>query len=37
FSEIRSDGFKTLAENQKVSFETKQGPKGLQASNITPL
>ncbi|KVD47971.1 cold-shock protein [Burkholderia sp. HI2761] len=37
FSEIRSDGFKTLAEGQKVSFETKNGPKGLQASNITPL
>ena len=37
FSEIRSDGFKTLAENQKVSFETKQGPKGLQAANITPI
>ncbi|MEX3894173.1 cold-shock protein [Paraburkholderia sp. JPY432] len=37
FSEIRADGFKTLAENQKVSFETKQGPKGPQAANIKPL
>jgi CspA family cold shock protein len=37
FSEISGNGFKTLAENQKVSFETKQGPKGLQAANITPL
>ncbi|SAK73935.1 cold-shock DNA-binding domain-containing protein [Caballeronia arvi] len=37
FSEIRADGFKTLAENQKVSFETKRGPKGLQAANIKPL
>jgi cold shock protein len=37
FSEISGDGFKTLAENQKVSFETKQGPKGLQAANIKPL
>jgi len=37
FSEIKTDGFKTLAENQKVSFETKQGPKGLQAANIKPL
>jgi CspA family cold shock protein len=36
FSEIRGDGFKTLAENQKVTYETKRGPKGLQASNITP-
>jgi hypothetical protein len=25
-----------LQENQKVSFEAKQGPKGLQASNIQP-
>ena len=37
FSEISGDGFKTLAENQKVSFETNQGPKGLQAANIKPL
>jgi len=37
FSEIAGDGFKTLSENQKVSFETKQGPKGLQAANIKPL
>ena len=37
FSEIRTEGFKTLAENQKVQFDTKTGPKGLQASNITPL
>jgi CspA family cold shock protein len=37
FSEITGDGFKTLMENQKVSFETKRGPKGLQASNIKPL
>ena len=37
FSEIRSEGFKSLQENQKVSFETKKGPKGMQASNIQPL
>jgi cold shock protein len=37
FSEIRVDGFKTLQENQKVEFEVKQGPKGLQASNIKPV
>jgi CspA family cold shock protein len=36
FSEVRGEGFKSLAENQKVSFETKRGPKGMQASNITP-
>lgn len=36
FSEIRTDGFKTLAENQRVSFEITQGAKGPQASNIRP-
>ena len=36
FSEVRGDGFKTLAENQKVSYETKRGPKGMQAANISP-
>jgi CspA family cold shock protein len=36
FSEIRSSGFKTLAENQRVSFEVTQGAKGPQASNIRP-
>jgi CspA family cold shock protein len=35
FSEIQgTSGFRSLAENQKVSFEVKQGPKGLQAANI---
>ncbi len=34
FSEIETDGFKTLAENQEVSFEIKEGPKGLQAANV---
>jgi CspA family cold shock protein len=37
FSEIKSDGFKTLVENQEVSFEIKEGPKGLQASNVKAL
>jgi cold shock protein len=37
FSEIRVDGFKSLQENQKVSFETKMGPKGKQAANIKPV
>jgi cold shock protein len=35
FSEIQSTGgFRSLAENQKVQFEVKQGQKGPQASNI---
>lgn len=37
FSEIRVEGFKILQENQKVEFEVKPGPKGLQAANIRPL
>ena len=38
FSEIRNNGgFRSLAENQRVEFEVKQGPKGLQAANIRPL
>ncbi|MBE0508838.1 MAG: cold-shock protein [Marinospirillum sp.] len=34
FSEIQSQGFKSLAENQKVSFEVTTGPKGKQAAKI---
>ncbi|MFM0084438.1 cold-shock protein [Paraburkholderia sediminicola] len=37
FSEIRAAGFKSLQENQKVSFDVKMGPKGKQAANITPV
>ena len=37
FSEIQAEGFKTLAENQEVSFEIKEGPKGLQATNVQPI
>ncbi len=34
-SEIQSSGgFRTLAEGANVEFETKEGPKGLQATNI---
>ncbi|MDQ2069736.1 cold-shock protein [Natronospira bacteriovora] len=36
FSGIAGDGFKTLAEGQRVQFETKEGPKGLQAVEVTP-
>jgi cold shock protein len=37
FSAIQSDGFKTLDENQKVSFEVTQGQKGPQANDVRPL
>ncbi|MGD2112234.1 MAG: cold-shock protein [Gammaproteobacteria bacterium] len=35
YSAIAGDGFKTLAEGQSVTFDVEQGPKGLQASNVT--
>ena len=34
FSAINMEGFKTLKEGQKVSFDVTSGPKGLQAANI---
>jgi len=37
YSAITSSGYRTLEENQKVEFETTQGPKGPQASNVSPL
>lgn len=36
FREIQGSGFKTLTENDRVQFSVTQGPKGLQASNISP-
>ena len=37
FSEVQGDGFKTLAEGQKVTFEAGEGPKGPQATNVRPI
>ena len=37
FSEIKANGFKTLAEGQKVTFEVKDGQKGPAACNIQPV
>ena len=35
FSTIQGDGFKSLAEGERVTFDVEDGPKGLQASNVS--
>lgn len=37
FSGIKSEGFKTLKEGQKVSFDLNEGDKGPQAVNVEPV
>ena len=34
FSAIASEGFRTLAEDQQVTFDVEDGPKGPQAVNV---
>ncbi len=34
FSQINSEGYKSLQEGQKVSYDVTNGPKGPQAENI---
>jgi CspA family cold shock protein len=37
FRAILSNGFKSLDEGQRVSYEIERGQKGLQAANVTAL
>jgi CspA family cold shock protein len=37
FSAIQTEGFKTLEEGQRVSFEIVEGPKGEQAANVEKI
>ena len=36
FSGLKMDGFKTLKQGQRVTFDLKEGEKGKQADNIKP-
>ncbi len=37
YSAIAGEGFRSLSEGQAVQFEITEGPKGLQATNVTKL
>lgn len=37
FSVIAGDGYKTLQEGQQVSFDIEETPRGLSATNVTPM
>ena len=37
FSALKGEGFKTLAEGERVSFDITDGPKGEQATNVVKL
>lgn len=37
YSAIKMDGYRRLEEGQKVEFSIEQGPKGLQAAEVTLL
>ena len=35
-SAIQKNGYRSLEEGERVEFDVKQGPKGLQADNVRP-
>ena len=37
YSALSGDGYRTLDEGQKVEFTVTQGPKGLQAENVSTV
>jgi len=37
YSAIQSDGYRSLNQGDAVEFEVQDGPKGLQAANVTRL
>jgi CspA family cold shock protein len=37
YSALQQDGYRSLAEGQRVEFTVERGPKGLQASGVTVL
>lgn len=37
FSAIQSKGFRSLDEGDKVEYDVEEGPKGLQASNVSMI
>ncbi len=37
FSEIEGSGYRNLEEGQRVQYEPREGPKGMQASAVSAL